>query len=109
MIKRKRTKKEEAMQILSNVPDDKVFWASNGAVLKNLNDLAQALQNMNLDHYKNHVSYEKNDFCNWLNVVVKDDILAKELIHARNKESALRKVNERIETLKGMLPKNAKG
>jgi hypothetical protein len=107
MIKRKRTKKEEAAKILNNVPEEKVFWASNGSALRNMNDLAIALESMNAEHYSHHVNYEKNDFSNWLKEVVGDEILAKELIHARNKESATRKVKERIELLKGMIPRNA--
>ncbi len=103
-MKRKRTKKHEAAQIMQNVSDDKAFWASNGSVLKNLGDLAMALEVMSSEQYRQHANYEKNDFCNWLNEVIRDDILAKELMHARNKESAIKKVKERIETLKGMLP-----
>lgn len=103
-MKRKRTKKVEAQQILQNVSEDKVFWASNGSVLRNLTDLAVVLENMGIEHYKHHVNYEKNDFSNWLKDVVKDEILAKDLVHARNKESAIKKVKERIVLLKGMLP-----
>ncbi|MBI2671154.1 hypothetical protein HYX18_04230 [Candidatus Woesearchaeota archaeon] len=104
MIKRKRTKKHEATRILQNVSEDKAFWVSNGAVLRNLHDLAQVLETINHENYNHHVNYEKNDFSNWLRDVVRDEILAKEIIHARNKESATKKVKERIELLKGMLP-----
>ena len=107
MIKRRRTKKHEALRLLQKVTEDSVFWASNGAVLRNLHDLAEVLGAMTEEHYKTHANYEKNDFSNWLREVVRDEILAKEIVHARNRESAAKKVRERITLLEGMTPKNA--
>lgn len=107
MLNRKRTKKQEAARILQNVPEESVFWAKNGTVLKNMEDLALNIESMSSEHYSHHVNYEKNDFSNWLREVVKDEILAKDIMHARNKESAVKKVRERIALLKGMTPKDA--
>ncbi|MEK6974174.1 MAG: hypothetical protein AABW41_02995 [Nanoarchaeota archaeon] len=107
MLKRKRTKKQEAARILQNVPGESVFWAKNGAVLRNVEDLALNIGAMSNEQYSHHVNYEKNDFSSWLREVVKDEILAKDIMHARNKESAVKKVRERIALLRGMTPKDA--
>lgn len=93
-------KKEEAGQYLADVPAEKAFWANNGPVLKNLYELQDALQNMSDDAYVHHANKEKNDFSKWVDEVIGDGRLAKDLLSARNRESALNKVSKRVEALK---------
>ncbi len=100
---RKRISKEEAGRILQDCGQDRVFWAKNGVTIKNLDELHIALKMMDEDSYKHHVNSERNDFVNWLRDVVNDDFLAKEMLKARNRESAIKKVSERLTTLSGML------
>lgn len=92
-------KRDDARRFLSNVPEDKVFWASNGSVLRNLGELEQALEHMDDGTYKCHANKEKNDFSNWIKDVVGDNYLADRISNARNKGSAHKKVKERVRTL----------
>ena len=100
---RKRTTKEEASQMLRDVPHEHSFWVNGGSQVRNLYDLAMALEEMNDGTYVFHVNSEKNDFGNWLMDVVNDHKLAKDMGIAMNRGSAARKVRNRIGLLKGML------
>ena len=92
-------KKEDAVRYLEDVPVEKAFWVNNGPVLKNLYELGDALQNMSDETYMHHANKEKNDFSKWVDEVVGDNRLAKDLLSARNKESAFNKVSKRAEAL----------
>lgn len=93
-------KKEEAMRYLGDVSPEKYFWMNNGTVLKNLYELQDGLESISEETYGHHVSKEKNDFAKWVGEVVGDGKLAKELVTARNRESAFNKARNRINTLK---------
>lgn len=87
---------EEATIPLSNVDPAHAFWVNDGQALYNLADLAKALKGMNENTFKYHVNKEKNDFCNWIRDVIKDDKLAKDLTKTRSKASAYKKVQARL-------------
>lgn len=53
-------------RLLSNAPGDKVFWVSDGRILKNLSEMINALNTMSDETYKFHTSGEKNDFADWV-------------------------------------------
>lgn len=92
--------KEEARRYLSDAPTEQCFWVNNGPILKNLEELANALPEMNEDTFKHHVNSEKNDFSSWINDVVGDQKLANDLLSSRNKESFLKKIRNRLNSLK---------
>ena len=94
------TKQDEAKRFLGDVNQQQCFWVNNGHVLKNLEELASELQTMGDDTFKHHVSKERNDFTNWVNDVVNDKKLAKDLLSSKNRESALKKVRSRVNALK---------
>jgi len=54
---KKVTKKQ-----MVNVEGAMCFWVNNGAVLKNLIELRDALNTMSDETFAHHVSAEKNDF-----------------------------------------------
>lgn len=93
-------KKEDASKYLNDVPPDKCFWVNNGPVLKNLYELQDALKSISEDTYTHHANKDKNDFSRWVEEVIGDAKLAKELMTARNMESAFKKITARVETLK---------
>jgi hypothetical protein len=91
--------KEVALRFLSDVPESNRFWCNDGAVFSNLRDLKDALSNMNSETFSHHVNSEKNDFCNWINEVVGDKDLAKEISNLKDKKSIGKKLKERISKL----------
>ena len=93
-------KKEDAARFLSNASSDQCFWVNNGPVLKNVEELADAVQQMNDDTYFYHANREKNDFSSWIRDVFHDQKLANDLLSSKNKESAVSKLRSRINSLK---------
>lgn len=102
-MKRKRTTKQEASVILQDTEPEQSFWVNNGPVIRSLPELAVALRSMSDDQYKHHVNHYKNDFSNWLQDVVRDEVLSKDIVRARDKNSAAKKVEKRVELLKQMI------
>ena len=92
--------KDEAKKYLSDAPSEQCFWVNNGPILKNLDELASALQAISNEIYSHHVSKEKNDFSAWVNNIIGDKKLANDLLSSKNKESALKKVMNRMNSLK---------
>ena len=92
--------KQEAQRYLSNVPGDRLFWANDGHTISNLEGLAKELKSMDNKTFKHHVNKEKSDFGNWVNDIIGDKELATDLIKAKTKPTALKKVQERVDFLK---------
>jgi len=89
-----------ARRPLRDVPQDKVFWCHDGRVLKNLDELAAALQEMSEETYHNHVTAGKNDFSAWVWDVIGDRTLASELQRAVMRNSAAEVVKARLARLR---------
>lgn len=92
--------KDEARKYLCDAAPEQCFWVNNGPILRNMNGLANALPEISDDTYKHHVNDEKNDFSRWINDVIGDQKLANDLLSSRNKDSALKKVRNRLNSLK---------
>ena len=92
--------KEDAMKYLRDAAPEQCFWINNGPILKNLFELGEALPNLNDETYNHHVSKEKNDFSRWINDVIGDQQLANELLSSKNKESSVKKIRNRLNSLK---------
>ena len=92
--------KEEAMKYLSDAAYEQSFWVNNGPVLKNVEELGSALAQMSDYTYNYHANKQKNDFSRWVNDVVGDQKLANDLLSSKNKESAVKKVQNRLNSLK---------
>lgn len=92
--------KEEAKKYLCDVAPEQCFWVNNGPILKNLDELANALPAISDETFNHHVNREKNDFSNWVNDIVGDKKLANDLLSSRSKESALKKIKDRLNSLK---------
>lgn len=74
------------------ISPDKFFYLSDGRVLKNLEELADALRNMTGEIFKHHVNKERNDFANWVNDVLEDKKLATDLKRAKTLKTILQKI-----------------
>ena len=92
--------KDEARKYLSDAAPDQCFWANNGPILKNLEELANAFPEMSDETFNYHVNKDKNDFCNWISDVIGDKKLANDLLSSKKKESALKKIRNRLSSLK---------
>ena len=92
--------KKDALKALSDVNPEHNFWVCDGGVLKSINDLLSALKKMNKNVFQAHVNKEKNDFANWINDIIKDEKLAKELYKVKDKKKIISKVTQRIAWLK---------
>ncbi|MBI2647587.1 hypothetical protein HYW99_03860 [Candidatus Woesearchaeota archaeon] len=92
--------KDEARRYLSNVPPEQSFWVNNGSILKNLEELADAIFDMGKETFQHHVNKEKNDFSTWISDVVGDKKLANDLLSSKSKDSMLKKLRKRLNSLK---------
>jgi hypothetical protein len=89
----------DTKRYLDDVPQEYVFWCCDGHILKNLRELRDAFAIMSEDTFAYHVNTAKNDFCNWVRDIIKDDTLAGDLVKAANTRTAVKVVTERIASL----------
>ena len=92
--------KDEARRYLCDAAPEQCFWINNGPVLKSLKEMAESLPQLNNETFQHHVNKEKNDFSKWINDIIGDKQLANDLLSSRNKDSFLKKVNNRLNALK---------
>lgn len=92
--------KEEAAKYLCNVAPEHCFWVNNGPILKNVEELANALESISEDAYNYHANKDKNDFSKWIGEIVGDSKLANDLLSSKNKSSAVNKLKVRLNSLK---------
>ncbi len=103
MAKIVKITEEEAKRRLSDVPEGHVFWCCDGSVHRNMRGLEEALYSMSDEAFAFHANESKNDFSKWVNDVIKDDKLARDLLKARDKARAARCVSERVSFLSAKL------
>lgn len=92
--------KEEAKRYMGSVAPEQCFWINNGPILKNLEELAAALPDISNESFHHHVNKEKNDFSNWISDIIGDKKLANELLSSKSKDSMLKKLRNRLNSLK---------
>ncbi len=92
--------KQDAMRALSDVNPDNNFWACDGSVLKNLDELLNFVKNTQDNVYGYHVNEERNDFSNWIRDIMGDVKLAGDLSKTKAKEESVKILNERVKWLK---------
>ena len=94
---------EEARRILGDVPQEKRFWSHDGCIYSNLRDMANCLGHISDADFTYHANPEKNDYANWVALVVGDDTLARQLKSNPTRPAALRAVSQRIRFLESKL------
>jgi hypothetical protein len=92
--------RDDAERFLNEVPQEYQFWLKDGTTIRNVEQLAEALSNMDEDTFRHHSNKEKTDFSNWLKDIVGDEKLAKDMMKNKSKDSAYTKVKDRIALLK---------
>ncbi len=92
--------KEEARRILDGTDGDRCFWVNNGPVLRNLDEMHEALSKMNKETFMHHVNAEKNDFSAWVRDILGDQKLAQDLSKVKSKKGMALKIKQRAQYLK---------
>lgn len=75
--------------VKKRVQKEEFFYSVDGKIIKNLADLQLALMFMDDMHFFFHVTEEKHDFAQWVNDVLGEYKLAKQMSVYRNKEMVL--------------------
>lgn len=91
-----RMSKQDAQRFLADVPEDHVFWCSDGQALRNVTELEKALRSMADETFAYHANAQRNDFSTWARDVIKDETLAADLGKSLNRNQAATKVAARV-------------
>lgn len=67
------------MKLFENVEEEKTFFLNDGRIIRNVYELANALNDMKEKTFKHHVNKKKNDFSEWIRDVVHEEKLANEI------------------------------
>jgi chromosome segregation ATPase len=82
--------------VLSNVEPEHYFKAKNGNVVKNLVELAEAIELMDKATFDHHISDGRNDFASWVKDIIGDSELAALLKKLNSKEKMIIAIEERL-------------
>lgn len=83
--------------------ESKAFFVCNGHVLKSLQDLDSELEGINEADFLYHVNNEKNDFYNWIRIVLNDRKLASMLKRVKSRSMTVKKIKLRIKMLEARI------
>ena len=72
-------------KILGEAPVEHHFVVADGKKLKNIIELADALETMSEEIFRHHANEFKNDFSAWVKDVFYDHSLAEDISRARNR------------------------
>jgi hypothetical protein len=72
--------------ILKDAPEENCFILCNGERVKNVKELADILEVLSDDVFNHHVTFDRNDFSNWISDVFKDEDLAVALAGVKDKK-----------------------
>ncbi len=86
----------KAQHFLRYVPSDKAFQCRDGQVCICLEDLKEALKEMDEDTFNHHHQGEINDFAAWIRDIIEDYYLSLGMEAAQHKNDALERLQERL-------------
>ena len=72
-------------KVLREAPVEHHFVVADGRKLKNVIELADALETMSEEIFRHHANEAKNDFSNWVKDVFYDHSLAEDISRAKNR------------------------
>ncbi len=99
----KKLSTDNISKLLGDASPEKSFFVNCGPTIKNISELQAALNSMSNEQYLYHRNNTKNDFYNWVLQVIGDSRLANDLARAKTKETAAKKVKERLDYLQSMI------
>ena len=97
----------DARRILGRVSVPYAFWLCTNQNLRSLTEIASALEKVDDDVFRYHVTRDKNDFEVWIRDVLRDKELAREIARVKTKETLVRKITERVESLAKVISRHA--
>ncbi len=89
-------KTKQTISLIRDVEPEKVFWLCDGRALKNLDELANVLENIDDNVWNYHVNAGKNDFANWIENVFGCKSLGSAIRKVKNPKTAAKKIREKI-------------
>ncbi|MBI2659454.1 hypothetical protein HYX05_05145 [Candidatus Woesearchaeota archaeon] len=72
-------------KVLGEAPEEHHFVVADGRKLKNIIELADALETMSEEIFRHHANELKNDFSSWVKDVFYDHSLAEDISRAKNR------------------------
>lgn len=72
-------------KVLGEAPEEHHFVVADGKKLKNIIELADALETMSEEIFRHHANEFKNDFAAWVKDVFYDHSLAEDISRAKNR------------------------
>ena len=72
-------------KVLGEAPEEHHFIVADGKKLKNIIELADALETMSEEIFRHHANEFKNDFSSWVKDVFYDNSLAEDITKAKNR------------------------
>ena len=72
-------------KVLGEAPEEHHFVVADGKKLKNVLELADALETMSEEIFRHHANEFKNDFSSWVKDVFYDHSLAEDISRAKTK------------------------
>ena len=72
-------------KLLGEAPEEHHFIVADGRKLKNIIELADALETMSEEIFRHHVNEFKNDFSAWVRDVFYEHSLAEDMSRAKNR------------------------
>ncbi len=91
---------KKKMCVAGDVEPEKAFWLNDGRMLKNLKELALALETMDAALWDFHANAERNDFANWVEDVFGQKQLGSALRKTKSAKTAAKRVKEKIDAPK---------
>jgi hypothetical protein len=85
-LKEKKPIKKKS-PILEDAPQEHYFILCNGQPVKNVKELADALERLEDDVFNHHVTFDRNDFATWIKDIFKDTKLAEDLAAVKDKNN----------------------
>ena len=84
---------------LKDMASDKGFWFHNGAIVRNIYELAREINNCPDTVFSYHCNKDHDDFANWIGGVIGDIWLSQKLRGIKDKKAYLNIINARIKYL----------
>ena len=72
-------------KVLGEAPEEHHFVVADGRKLKNIIELADALETMSEEIFRHHANEFRNDFSTWVKDVFYDHSLAEDISRAKNR------------------------
>lgn len=98
-----RILRSDAERLLAHVPGERVFWCHDGGVLKDMQELGNALSAMSDDTFGYHANDCRNDFSIWVRDVIGDGKLARDMERSKTRQQAAKHAAERLAFLSAKL------